>query len=173
MSPKTDHSILSRRLNLSARVLLFVLFIGSAIATALLSFRYPAFFSGIRLRAAATISFPGKEVAVWVTVADTPYAWARGLMFVEQLPVNRGMLFAFPNEQKRSFWMKNTLVPLDMLFISVDKKIVTIHRNAVPCTALICPQYVSTAPAMYVLEVNAGFADQYGIKEGDRVEIHG
>lgn len=172
MDPRTDHSIPSRRLSFSARVLLFVLFVGSAIAAVLFSFRYPAFFAGTRLKAASTVSFPGKEVAVWVTIADTPYAWAKGLMFVEQLPGNRGMLFMFPDEQKRSFWMKNTLIPLDILFISADKKIVTIHGNAVPCTALTCPRYASTASAMYVLEVNAGFAEQYGIREGDTVEIN-
>jgi hypothetical protein len=67
--------------------------------------------------------------------------------------------------------MKDTIIPLDMIFISRDKKIVTIHRNTTPCTTMICPRYTSTDKAMYVLEVNAGFADAHDIKEGYGIEF--
>ena len=92
-------------------------------------------------------------------------------MFRESLPENSGMLFIFPDSSPRSFWMKNTLIPLDMIWIDESKKIVGITENVQPCKADPCPSYPSGKPVKYVLEVNAGFAERKGIKENDSVEF--
>ena len=81
---------------------------------------------------------------------------------------NQGMLFIFPADAMQSFWMRNTLISLDMIFINSNKKIVTIHKN----TKVLSDQsYPSTSPARYVLEVNAGFTAKHNIQVGDQVEL--
>ena len=79
-----------------------------------------------------------------------------------------GMWFVFENEAPRSFYMKNTLIPLDIIYLNKDKKVVSIAKNARPKDETSLP---SEAPAMYVLEINGGLADKWGIEKGDRVEI--
>lgn len=148
-----------------------VLFLGGSILMAAYAVRYPQFFFGKEHGQNSSIRFLKQGIDVPVEVARDPHAWSRGLMFRTALPKEAGMLFVFPNEAKRSFWMKYTLMPLDMFFISRDKKIVTIIKNADPCTTMLCPHYDSTGGAMYVLEVSGGFADNHQIKEGDIVEI--
>lgn len=105
-----------------------------------------------------------------IEIADTPDLRKRGLMFRTSMPEDRGMLFFFDKEEPQAFWMKNTLIPLDMLFISADYKVVSVAKNAVPCKTKVCDVYPSVKPAQYVLEVNGGISDKYGIKEGDTVE---
>ena len=79
---------------------------------------------------------------------------------------NQGMLFIFPEEKMQAFWMRNTLISLDMIFVSAQKEIVTIHKN----TKVLSDQsYPSTKPAMYVIEVDAGFSDRHNLKEGDKI----
>ena len=77
------------------------------------------------------------------------------------------MLFIFPNEEYRSFWMANTPLSLDIIFVNSAREIVTIQRDAVPFSEESVP---STKPATYVVEVNAGYADRHGLAEGDRVQ---
>ncbi len=106
-----------------------------------------------------------------VTMIDIEIAEAadernRGLMFREQMAENQGMLFIFPVEFMQSFWMKNTLLSLDMIFVNDNREIVTIQRNTTPLDE---GSYKSSAPARYVVEVNAGFADRHGIREGYRI----
>ncbi len=151
-------------------ILLPVLFLGAAILSVAYIIRYPQFF-GRGKKTISSVRFISRDIAVSVEVARDPYAWSKGLMFRESLPEHDGMLFVFPDEAPRSFWMKNTLIPLDMLFISRDKRIVTIRKNATPCTTVTCPTYDSTVVVPFVLEVNAGFVDRYGIREGDLVEF--
>jgi hypothetical protein len=89
-----------------------------------------------------------------------------GLMYRERMADNQGMLFLFDDDAERSFWMKNTIISLDMIFVNAGRKIVTIHKYTTPyCEG----SYTSTRPARYVVEVNAGFADRYGIVVGDQV----
>jgi uncharacterized membrane protein (UPF0127 family) len=107
-------------------------------------------------------------VAVQVEVADTPDARARGLMYRRDLPADGGMLFVFPSETEQQFWMKNTPLPLDMVFIGKELRIVGIVADTRPFTTT--PAGVAT-PSQYVLEVHAGFCAGHGIAAGDRVEF--
>lgn len=121
----------------------------------------------------ATVVFlTGQPVEIRVEVADSPEEQWRGLMFRESLGEREGMLFIFGEEQALGFWMKDTLIPLDMIFLDGNRTVVKIH-TAVPCEADPCPIYSSGRPAQYVVEVNAGFAEQQGIREGVQLEFRG
>ncbi|GAB6283666.1 MAG: hypothetical protein STSR0008_24550 [Ignavibacterium sp.] len=99
-----------------------------------------------------------------IEIADTEYDRELGLMFRKEMSDEQGMLFIFPVEDNLSFWMRNTYIPLDMIFIDSQKRIITIHKNTIPLSE---DSYRSSAPAKYVLEVNGGFTDRFNIKEGD------
>jgi uncharacterized membrane protein (UPF0127 family) len=107
-------------------------------------------------------------VAVQVEIADQPDTRARGLMYRRELGANAGMLFVFPDESEQRFWMKNTALPLDMVFISKQRHIVGIVPEARPFTTN--PLGVG-GPSQYVLEVNGGFCARHGINSGDTVEF--
>lgn len=111
----------------------------------------------------------GEPVRVFVEVADTPDSQARGLMYRHHLDPDHGMLFVFAEERSHAFWMKNTSIPLDLIFIGRDRRIVGIHANAEPFS--LAPIDVG-APSRAVLEVNAGFAAAHGLAVGDRVAYH-
>jgi uncharacterized protein len=102
-----------------------------------------------------------------VEVVATPETRAQGLMYRKALAANAGMLFIYPDEKPVSFWMKNTLIPLDMLFLKSDGQIAHIAHNAVPLDETPID---SGAAVKAVLEVKGGTAAALGIKEGDRVE---
>ncbi len=102
-----------------------------------------------------------------VEVVTTPETRAQGLMYRKSMAANAGMLFIYPGEQAVSFWMKNTLIPLDMLFLKADGSIAHIAHNALPLDETPID---SGAAVKAVLEVNGGTAAALGIKEGDRVE---
>ena len=101
-----------------------------------------------------------------VELAVTPEEQARGLMFRRELPEGQGMLFDFQREQPATFWMKNTYVSLDMIFIRADGRILRIAENTVPLSEALVP---SGGPVRAVLEVVAGTARKLGIAPGDRV----
>jgi uncharacterized membrane protein (UPF0127 family) len=111
----------------------------------------------------------GPPVTVTVEIADTYTRRARGLMFREHLPAGAGMLFVFPDESVRTFWMKNTPLPLDMLFIGGDGRLKGCLERAEPFTLTFrsIPE-----PARYVLEVNGGFCARHAMAPGDRVLFH-
>lgn len=111
------------------------------------------------------------EVAFAVEIADSVEERAVGLMERQKLDDNRGMFFIFPNQDNLTFWMKNTYLPLDIIFIDQDWRIVKIARNAQPCLKGECPYYRSEVLAQYVLEINAGLSDAKDIKEGDQVSL--
>ncbi|MGE3537190.1 MAG: DUF192 domain-containing protein [Candidatus Tectimicrobiota bacterium] len=107
-----------------------------------------------------------------VEIADTPETWARGLMERVSLAPEAGMLFVFPEVAPRGFWMMNTWIPLDMLFIGADRRIINIQANAMPCIPpRPCRTYPSAAPAQYVLEIAGGRAAALGIQAGDEVHF--
>jgi uncharacterized protein len=101
-----------------------------------------------------------------VEMAVTPEQQARGLMFRRELPEGQGMLFDFHHEQPTSFWMKNTYIPLDMIFIRADGRIARIAENTVPLSEALVS---SGGPVRAVLEVIGGTAKKLGIAPGDRV----
>jgi hypothetical protein len=103
-------------------------------------------------------------------VAGTPEQQAMGLMYRRSLADNRGMLFTFNPPQTVSFWMKNTLIPLDMVFIQAGK-IKAIAANVPPCKNDPCPTYGPDVPVDRVIELRAGRAAELGLKEGDLVNI--
>jgi len=103
-----------------------------------------------------------------IEVADNEQDRMRGLMDRFSLPDQAGMLFIFENDEPRSFWMKNTYISLDIIFINSNKEIVGIQKYTQPRTTTSIP---SDKPAMYVLEVNAGYCDKYDIEPGDKVEF--
>lgn len=111
---------------------------------------------------------PGRLYHFDVEVADTFARRAQGLMHRESLAPDAGMLFLFEEVQPLSFWMKNTLIPLDMLFIAPDGRIINIHERTKP---LDLGSYRSAEPAIAVLEINGGISAFLGIQAGDRV-IH-
>lgn len=102
-----------------------------------------------------------------VEIAETEETRHLGLMYRENMQEDQGMLFLFPSEEYQSFYMKNTVMPLDIMFVNSKKQIVKIHRNTVPYSEKSLP---SLKPSIYVVEVNAGFADKYKIKEGSHID---
>ncbi len=96
-----------------------------------------------------------------IEVAETEEETTMGLMYRQTMNDNEAMLFIFPYQRQLSFWMKNTYIPLDLLFINSNMKIVHIHKNAIPLDETMLP---SENEAQYVLEINGGLADKLGIK---------
>lgn len=101
-----------------------------------------------------------------VELAETPAQQAQGLMYREKMAADAGMLFTYDRLQPASFWMKNTLIPLDMIFIASDGRIVNIHANAVPQSL---DAVNSAGPVKGILEINGGMSARLGIHPGDRV----
>jgi hypothetical protein len=87
-------------------------------------------------------------------------------MYRDTMPENAGMLFFMETEEIQSFWMKNTILSLDIIFVNSDKHIVSIHQN---CKPYSLDQIISEKPALYVVEVNAGYTNRNGIKTGDQI----
>lgn len=116
----------------------------------------------------------GEPVAtVSVEVADNETERSQGLMFRESLCNSCGMLFMYDRAEKRAFWMKNTLIPLDMIFISAERRVLNIE-TAYPepnASDSELTRYRSDGEAKYILEVNAGFAEEKGIEKGTRVRL--
>jgi uncharacterized membrane protein (UPF0127 family) len=106
-----------------------------------------------------------------VEIADTPEKQAKGLMFRRCLKEGYGMLFVFPEEEIRSFWMKNTLISLDMIFLNGEKQVVDVYRDVPPCQADPCPSYTSALPARFVLEIAGGLAAKLKLKIGDKIFV--
>jgi hypothetical protein len=118
---------------------------------------------------AVILTPPGKDpVRVAVEVVRTPRKIRRGLMYRRSLPADQGMLFLMGEERVQSFWMRNTLIPLDMIFINSDMKVVGVAADAVPLTD---DSRRVDGPSLYVLEVNAGFSAAHGIGPGVPVEF--
>jgi len=107
-----------------------------------------------------------------VELADTEDKRTLGLMFRDSMPDDHGMLFIFPGETRRSFWMKNTRIPLDIFYFDSNLALVSVSENTSPCRSRKCPAYPSDGPAKYVLELNAGKAAELGVKSGDVLELH-
>ena len=114
----------------------------------------------------ATIRGAGAVTQVALEVASTPETQELGLMYRSSLADGHGMLFVFPDESEHQFWMKNTLIPLDMLFVDAQGRIVNIHERAVPQSL---DTISAAAPVRGVVELNGGTTARLGIRPGDRV----
>ncbi len=121
-------------------------------------------------RPAVIVSTAVRTVRVPVEVVRTEEDRARGLMFRRELGAQQGMLFVFDQEEIQSFWMKNTYIPLDMIFINNAMQVVGVVEHAEPLTTT--SRRVGN-PSRYVLEVNSGFAKQHGVSAGAKVEFEG
>ncbi len=109
------------------------------------------------------------QKCIQIETALTESERMNGLMFRETLPETQGMLFVFPESKVYSFWMKNTLIPLDLIWINESKEIIDLTENFQPCIQDPCPSKSSSKPVKYVLEVNAGFVENNKIKIGEKV----
>ncbi|HEX9661351.1 MAG TPA: DUF192 domain-containing protein [Candidatus Binatia bacterium] len=116
------------------------------------------------------IAKEGREITFQVEIADTPTKREMGLQYRRELAPDHGMVFLFPMEERQSFWMKNTPIPLDMIFISAERKIVGIVENTVPFS--LDGRSVS-GTSQFVLEINGGLSRRYGFKAGDSVRFQG
>jgi uncharacterized protein len=103
-----------------------------------------------------------------VEIAGDEARRIQGLMYRDSMPEEDGMLFLFTDEGPLNFWMKNTRFSLDIIYVNSNREIVSIAKNTRPYSE---DQIPSVKPALYVVEVNAGYADRHGIKEGDRVQF--
>lgn len=104
-----------------------------------------------------------------IEIADNEYETQTGLMYRTKLEINHGMLFIFPDVKMRSFYMKNTKIPLDIIYIDEARTIISFQKNAKPFNERSLP---SDAPAKYVLEINGGLSDAWQLSAGDTIEIN-
>lgn len=108
-----------------------------------------------------------------VELATTDAMRAHGLMDRTHLAPHHGMLFVFAHQVPQTFWMKDTLIPLDILYFDKNRKLVSMQLNVPPCKTSPCPTYPSNKPALYVLELAAGTAVKIGANVGDKLTIKG
>lgn len=109
-----------------------------------------------------------------VEVADDDAARARGLMFRDRMDADAGMLFIHDREEPQAYWMKNTRIPLDILYFDDGLRLVAQQRDVPPCSAGdACPSYPSKRPARYVLELNAGEAARLALENGTPLRLGG
>ena len=106
-----------------------------------------------------------------VELGKTPEQKAKGLMFRQNLAENKGMLFIYEKEGIYSFFMKNVQIPLDIIWINKDNKIVFIKENFLPCEQEPCEKISSPEKAKYVLEINAGISQKMDFEIGDKMDI--
>lgn len=101
-----------------------------------------------------------------IEIADTYEERNRGMMHRSSMEHDKGMLFVFDGEEEQSFWMKNTKMSLDIMYVNANREIVSIYKHTQPYSTTSIP---SMRPAQFVVETSAGFCDKFGIKEGDRI----
>ena len=117
----------------------------------------------------AWVELKGKRFVV--EIADEPGEREQGLMFRDEMAADHGMLFVHEGEEPQSYWMKNTRIPLDIIYFDRDRKLVSV-AHAPPCSlGDSCPPFPSEGPALYVLELNAGTVETLGAKAGDELKF--
>lgn len=149
----------------------------SLLAVAVAGIAYLSFYSADVLRAPDS-GFGLNPQACYenycfnVELAETPEEHSLGLMRRQSLDKNKGMLFVFEKEEVYPFWMKNTLIPLDIVWLDNDGRIVHISRNSRPCGQSDCPIINPEVKAKYVLEINAGLSDEIGLTGGSGIKLN-
>lgn len=114
---------------------------------------------------------------ITLAIANTPQLQAKGFMTVENIPENQGMIFTYDKETIRNFWMKNTYVPLDIIFLNKDFQIINIHHQTPPCididpNQLNCPTYSSTEPSQYIIELPSPQAKNLNLQPTQQININ-
>lgn len=117
----------------------------------------------------ATICFENKN-CFNLEVARTDLEKVKGLMFIEQLDANKGMLFVYDEEGDRGFWMKNMVIPLDIIGLDKNFSVVFIENQVLPCEENRC-EILNIKNSMYVLEINSGIVNKINLSIGDKAEI--
>ncbi len=112
-----------------------------------------------------------KDKPFRMDIAKTSGERKLGLMYKESLDLNEGMIFIYTKEKKYSFWMKNTMIPLDIIWLNKNKNVVHISKNTQPCKQNDCPSIKPNRRAIYVLEINANLSDKLGLSIGDSIEF--
>ncbi len=148
----------------AALPLLSILFVGFALNCARAEAPAPA------PPPSPAVIFPD-GTAVQVDLATTPDQQARGLMFVDSLPADHGMLFLFDSDERRPFWMKNCLIALDMVWLDADFRVADISHDVQPCKEDPCPNVFPSGPIRNVLEVQAGLCAAHKLAVGDKLVV--
>ena len=162
-----------------AIILVIVLLFGGLISTGILNFSKNSTESitentpnnvaipATSFKKEGELTFLKNQEKLTIEIADNEVETAQGLMYRRTMPDSCGMVFIFADSQPRNFWMKNTYLPLDILFLDESKKIVTIQANRTPFSEEQIPSFEN---AKYVLEVNAGYCKRKGIEKGELVK---
>lgn len=162
-----------------AIILIIALLFGGLISTGILNFSKNSTESVIensvenstvaapQFKKEGELTFLKNQEKLTIEIADNEAEITQGLMYRRTMPDSCGMVFIFADSQPRNFWMKNTYLPLDILFLDESKKIVTIQANRTPFSEEQIPSFEE---AKYVLEVNAGYCERRGIEKGDGVK---
>jgi uncharacterized membrane protein (UPF0127 family) len=117
-----------------------------------------------------------EQTEITLAIADTPELQAKGFMNIQKIPANQGMIFTYSEEKLRSFWMKNTYIPLDIIFLNQNLEIINISHNTPPCinsdpTQTNCPSYKSTSPAQYTIELPSPQAKELNLETDQQLII--
>ncbi len=145
-----------------------VLALSAAFVFSILTFVLSACAQGPRIEIVGADGAP--RTAISVEIADTPSSREYGLMFRKQMNEDAGMIFIFKEQEHQQFWMKNTIIPLDMIFADSNGKIIGIVRKAEPFSEALDSV---DGDSQYVLEVNGGFCERHGVKPGDILHFEG
>jgi uncharacterized protein len=129
-----------------------------------------AFAAVVTPAAPVCVTPDGTRVHLELAVSDEERQL--GLMFRDMLPADHGMLFIFESDGRLDFWMKNTFIPLDLVWVGATGEVVDVRANVPPCRSDPCPSYGSATPARAVLEVNSGFAAAHGVRPGEPLKFH-
>ena len=113
------------------------------------------------------------QYVVEVELALTPRQQARGLMYRRELPMGKGMLFVYPDDDLRAIWMKNCFIALDLLWLSAEGRILHVEERVPPCDLPgdECPSYIPLQLSRYVLELPAGSVERHGLKPNDQLQL--
>lgn len=145
---------------------LLKIFIG-AFVVALILRMFP--MGNLELPIYKKVKIGGNEIKAEVAVSDEKRA--KGLSGRKELPKESGMLFVFENPEIHPFWMKDMLIPLDLVFIDQNYNVVDLRKNLPPCSDVVCDKIIPVTNVKYAIELNAGWLDEKGVKVGDKIEV--
>ncbi len=171
--PKTDHCIIIKNMIKVFNRIVFILILLSVVLSCKENSKQAIKTEAIVFQKEGELSFFRQKVDTVITrldieIADSDYETQTGLMYRSSMADKQGMLFIFPNEAMHAFYMKNTEFPLDLIFIKADLGIASFQENTQPFSE---DGLSSKVPVQYVLEVNAGLVQQWGLEIGDKINF--